>query len=77
MHTGFLNQILENNITAVVDEEVRSMPPRKTRYKGSFNILRISDDVPILLFNTIILAPIIGSLVSTSIILEVSLFLTS
>tara|TARA_R110001592_G_scaffold62377_1_gene190840 strand:- start:5718 stop:9350 length:3633 start_codon:yes stop_codon:yes gene_type:complete len=43
-HSQFLKDIVLQNISATEDEELRDMPPRKTRYKGSFNVIRIADE---------------------------------
>ena len=44
VHDNFLEDIVLQNISATKDEELRDMPPRKTRYKGSFNIIRVADE---------------------------------
>ena len=40
----FLSDSVMQNITSTEDSEVRDMPVRKTKYKGSFDILRLSDE---------------------------------
>jgi hypothetical protein len=39
----FLQQIVERNISYVLDEDVVDLPPRVKRYTGNFSVLRISD----------------------------------
>ena len=39
----FLKEIVEKNITYVLDEAVVDLPPRVKRYSGNFSVLRISD----------------------------------
>ena len=39
----FLEQIVEKNISYVLDEAVVDLPPREKRYFGNFSVLRISD----------------------------------
>ena len=39
----FLQEIVEKNITYVLDEAVVDLPPRVKRYSGNFSVLRISD----------------------------------
>jgi hypothetical protein len=38
----FLQQLVERNITYVLDEAVVDIPPREKRYSGNFNVIRIS-----------------------------------
>ena len=40
---GFLQQIVERNISYVLDEAVVDLPPRSKRYTGNFSVTRISD----------------------------------
>ena len=40
---SFLQQIVEKNISYVLDEAVVDLPPRVKRYTGNFSVLRISD----------------------------------
>ena len=40
---SFLQEIVERNISYVLDEAVVDLPPRVKRYTGNFNVLRISD----------------------------------
>tara|TARA_Y100000389_G_scaffold142024_1_gene139967 strand:+ start:2177 stop:6070 length:3894 start_codon:yes stop_codon:yes gene_type:complete len=42
-YTTFLQQIVERNISYVLDEAVVDLPPRSKRYTGDFSVLRISD----------------------------------
>ena len=42
-YDDFLQQIVERNISYVLDEAVVDLPPRVKRYTGDFSILRISD----------------------------------
>ena len=39
----FLKEIVEKNITYVLDEAVVDLPPRVKRYSGNFSVLRISE----------------------------------
>ncbi len=39
----FLQQLVEKNITYVLDEAVVDLPPREKRYFGNFSVLRISE----------------------------------
>ena len=39
----FLKEIVERNITYVLDEAVVDLPPRVKRFSGNFSVLRISD----------------------------------
>ena len=39
----FLQQIVERNISYVLDEDVVDLPPRVKRYTGNFSVLRVSD----------------------------------
>ena len=39
----FLKEIVEKNITYVLDEAVVDLPPRVKRFSGNFSVLRISD----------------------------------
>ena len=42
-YNDFLQQIVERNISYVLDEAVVDLPPRIKRYTGNFSVLRISD----------------------------------
>lgn len=42
-YNDFLQQIVERNISYVLDEAVVDLPPRVKRYTGNFSVLRISD----------------------------------
>ena len=42
-YNTFLQEIVENNISYVLDEAVVDLPPRVKRYTGKFSVLRISD----------------------------------
>ena len=42
-YNDFLQQIVERNISYVLDEAVVDLPPRLKRYTGNFSVLRISD----------------------------------
>tara|TARA_B100001057_G_C22865653_1_gene956380 strand:- start:60 stop:3962 length:3903 start_codon:yes stop_codon:yes gene_type:complete len=42
-YNTFLREIVEKNITYVLDEAVVDLPPRVKRYSGKFGVLRISD----------------------------------
>jgi len=42
-YNDFLQEIVERNISYVLDEAVVDLPPRVKRYTGNFSILRISD----------------------------------
>ena len=44
-YDDFLQQIVERNISYVLDEAVVDLPPRLKRYTGNFSVLRISDAV--------------------------------
>ena len=41
----FFQLLLKNNITYFLDEDVVDLPPRDIRFYGSFNVLRIIDDL--------------------------------
>ena len=41
----FLQQIVERNISYVLDEAVVDLPPRVKRYTGNFSVVRISDAI--------------------------------
>ncbi len=40
----FLQQIVEKNISYVLDEDVVDLPPRELRYSGMFSVTRISEE---------------------------------
>ena len=40
----FLQQIVEKNISYVLDEAVVDLPPRDKRYSGNFSVIRIGED---------------------------------
>jgi hypothetical protein len=40
----FLQQIVENNISYVLDEAVVDLPPRDKRYSGNFSVIRIGEE---------------------------------
>lgn len=42
-YDDFLQQIVERNVSYVLDEDVVDLPPRVKRYTGTFSVLRISD----------------------------------
>ena len=42
-YNDFLKEIVERNISYVLDEAVVDLPPRVKRYTGNFSVLRISD----------------------------------
>lgn len=42
-YNTFLQQIVERNISYVLDEAVVDLPPRVKRYTGNFSVVRISD----------------------------------
>ena len=42
-HSTFLQQIVEKNISYVLDEAVVDLPPRDKRYSGNFSVIRIGD----------------------------------
>ncbi len=42
-YNTFLQEIVERNISYVLDEAVVDLPPRVKRYTGNFSVLRISD----------------------------------
>lgn len=42
-YSNFVNDILANNISFVLDEETLDVPPRALRYVGNFSVLRIKN----------------------------------
>ena len=43
-YNTFLQEIVEKNISYVLDEAVVDLPPRDKRYSGSFSVIRIGED---------------------------------
>ena len=43
-YNTFLQQIVEKNISYVLDEAVVDLPPRDKRYSGNFSVIRIGED---------------------------------
>jgi|TARA_R110000823_G_scaffold28536_7_gene83225 hypothetical protein len=44
VRSTFLQQIVEKNISYVLDEAVVDLPPRDKRYSGNFSVIRIGED---------------------------------
>ena len=42
-YNDFLQQLVERNISYVLDEDTVDLPPRDKRYSGKFSVIRISD----------------------------------